>query len=421
MDIDRRRLMVAGAGLGLAGSGGVNAHAGPRVAVALGSATVALDSGTDQPQTDTIQQAIDRSARTGAPVLLPPGRFICGALTLRGSAALIGAHGATQLIARDAGPLISGKGLARVRLEGMVLDGQGFAENLVRLEGCGGIVTGCTIIGARETGLFGLDSTGLVISFNQISDCSNNGLQVWRSTSGPDGTQIISNRIENIRAESGGNGQNGNAVNIFRAGDVQVSGNVIQRCAYSAVRGNAASNLQVIANNCRELGEVAIYAEFGFEGAVIAQNVVDGAATGIAVTNFNEGGRLASVQGNLVRNLKRRPLEPIDKRGEGITVEADSVVSGNVIEDAEATGIAIGWGPYMRNVVATGNVVRSANVGIGITSNPSAGSCLVTGNMISGAKRGGIRAFDHTGLIGADLALEETQTARVRISGNMVA
>jgi uncharacterized secreted repeat protein (TIGR03808 family) len=56
------------------------------------------------------------------------------------------------------------------------------------------------------------------------------------------------------------------------------------------------------------LGEVAIYAEFGFEGAVIANNTIDGAAIGVAVTNFNQGGRLAVVQGNLIRNLvPKRP------------------------------------------------------------------------------------------------------------------
>jgi putative cofactor-binding repeat protein len=51
------------------------------------------------------------------------------------------------------------------------------------------------------------------------------------------------------------------------------------------------------------LGEVGLYAEFAFEGAVIANNLVDEGATGISVTNFNEGGRLAVVQGNLIRNL----------------------------------------------------------------------------------------------------------------------
>ena len=74
-------------------------------------------------------------------------------------------------------------------------------------------------------------------------------------------------------------------------------------------------------------GEVALYAEFGFEGAIIADNSVDGAAIGVSVTNFNEGGRLAVVQGNIIRNLKpQRPAgtDPGDSAGVGISVEADT-------------------------------------------------------------------------------------------------
>jgi len=39
---------------------------------------------------------------------------------------------------------------------------------------------------------------------------------------------------------------------------------------------------------------------------VIADNVIDGAETGISVTNFDQGGRLATVHGNIVRNLGTR-------------------------------------------------------------------------------------------------------------------
>jgi uncharacterized secreted repeat protein (TIGR03808 family) len=85
------------------------------------------------------------------------------------------------------------------------------------------------------------------------------------------------------------------------------------------------------------------------------------------VTNFNDGGRLAVVQGNLIRNLFRREQEKEDKRGEGISVEADAVVSGNTIENAPTVGIQIGWGAYMRDVSAIGNVIRNARVGISIT------------------------------------------------------
>ena len=81
-----------------------------------------------------------------------------------------------------------------------------------------------------------------------------------------------------------------------------VRGNHIRNAAFSAIRGNAASDIQIIGNNCAELDEVAIYSEFDFEGAVIADNVIDGTESGISITNFNEGGRLATVHGNIVRN-----------------------------------------------------------------------------------------------------------------------
>jgi uncharacterized secreted repeat protein (TIGR03808 family) len=178
---------------------------------------------------------------------------------------------------------------------------------------------------------------------------------VWRSKAGDDGALVVDNRIEETGARAGGSGQNGNAINVFRAGNVIVRGNRIAGAAFSAVRGNAASNLQIVGNTCTGLGEVALYAEFGFEGAIIANNTIDGAALGVAVTNFNEGGRLAVVQGNLVRNLLPRRAagaDPGDIAGVGIGVEADTAVTGNVIENAPTAGIYLGWGRYQRDVSA---------------------------------------------------------------------
>src|SRR6202035_3686413 len=124
-----------------------------------------------------------------------------------------------------------------------------------------------------------------------------------------DGTMVVDNRIENVANRSGGSGQYGNAINAFRAANVIVRGNRIRHCAFSAVRGNTAANIQIEGNSISDAGEVALYAEFGFEGAVIANNTVDGAAIGVSVTNFNEGGRLAVVQGNIIRNLlPKRPI-----------------------------------------------------------------------------------------------------------------
>ena len=41
--------------------------------------------------------------------------------------------------------------------------------------------------------------------------------------------------------------------------------------------------------------------------------------------------------------------------GTGITVEADTSVTGNVIENAPRFGIELGLGKFLRNVIANGN------------------------------------------------------------------
>jgi uncharacterized secreted repeat protein (TIGR03808 family) len=184
------------------------------------------------------------------------------------------------------------------------------------------------------------------------------------------------------------------------------------------VRGNAASNIQIVGNNCQRIGEVALYAEFGFEGALIANNLVDTAASGIAVTNFNVGGRLAVVQGNLIRNLFRRENEPQDKRGDGISVEADSLVSGNTIENAPSFGIFVGWGNYMRDVTVTGNLIRNAKIGIALQNDSSAGAVLVAQNMIAGSTDGSIRLMAYGVAVGADLVGTD-KSGRLTILANV--
>ncbi len=397
-------------------------------------------------QTAAVQRAIDLAFELGVAVQLPAGRIHVRELELRDGSRLIGAHGMTTLVAsaQSSGMLamirgdnLDGLVLADFALEGAARAATGIAlsacrnatirdlaisgmrERGITLEGCSGRISDCVVSGIGGAGIFSQDAAGLAVVNNTVSDCSNNGIQIWRTQTGEDGSIVSGNRITRIAAALGGSGEYGNGVNVFRAGNVSVVGNQISDCAYTAVRGNAASNIQIIANTCTRLGEVALYAEFGFEGAVISSNLVDTAATGIAVTNFGDGGRLAVVQGNLVRNLFRREHEPVDKRGHGIWVEADASVTGNTIENAATTGLGIGWGPFMRNVAATGNVIRNARVGIAVTSAAEAGACLIANNLISGSRDGAIRADDHGVPLGPDLGTGTTATKRVAIVNNL--
>ncbi len=447
----RRSLLTGALGAAAATASVVAAHAGPRKDAAghtAGAHALLPESTGDD--TARLQADIDRAAAEGRPVLLPAGTLRTGALTLHTGTALIGAYGLTTLEFIGGAALITATSAETLRIENLVLDGASRAldadddaalirltdcanvkisnvtvrralANGITLTRCSGRVVDCTISNVLLAAIRSLDATGLEIAHNAISQCRNNGIQVWRSEPGEDGTRVTANRIAHIESKGGGTGQNGNGVNVFRAANVIVSGNRITDCAYSAVRGNAASNIQILANNAQRIGEVALYAEFGFEGAIIANNLVDGAATGISVTNFNDGGRLAVVEGNLIRNLRRREHEPVDKRGEGISIEADTLVSGNVIESAPTCGIMVGWGRYMRNVLVTQNLIRDTATGILISSDAEAGACLISSNMITGAKGGAIRAMTNGQAQGPDLATAPTEPgARISISANLV-
>jgi uncharacterized secreted repeat protein (TIGR03808 family) len=470
MSLDRRHLMTAaGAGLAASWSAGVSAPAstistkGPADTATPGDLGLALKSGQDV--SAILQTAIDQTASRGVGLRLPSGTFSIGRpIVLRPGTALSGALGATVLIFGNGAGLI-GRAVDNLRIEDLTLDGahvpldsdrgidgllsltnsanirlsglelRHSASNGLSLKGVSGSVDGCRMHGVRRAGVFSLDGKGLRITSNVIHDCGDNGILVWTSKPAECGTIVHGNRIERIAAKSGGTGQNGNGINVYRAAGVLIANNRISDCAYSAIRGNAASNIQMIANSCARLAEVALYAEFGFEGALIANNLVDTAAAGISVTNFNEGGRLAVVQGNLIRNLARREHELEDKRGEGISVEADSIVSNNVIENAATAGIFIGWGHHMRDVSATGNLIRSSAIGIAVQAEKSGtmlggllggasaaagGSVLLANNMISGARNGAIRTLRLHEAFGADLArTAQSPFANISCSGNI--
>jgi uncharacterized secreted repeat protein (TIGR03808 family) len=403
-------------------------------------------------QTSALQRAVDESARTRKPLVLTAGVYRASGLKLPAGAQVWGTRGATTLVLSRAGAsLISAAGSDQITLSGLLFDGDRKPlpdrKGLVHLENCQGIkIADCafarsggnalvaissagefvdsTFMDISDVAVHLLDSRGFLIARNHIKAAGNAGMQVWRSRPGDDATMVIDNRLEHIESRQGGSGQYGNAINVFRADNVIVRGNRIRHCTFSAVRGNAASNLHVEGNSISDAREVAIYAEFAFEGALIANNSIEGAAIGISVTNFNEGGRLAVVQGNLIRNLlPRRPAgtDPADGGGIGISVEADTTVSGNVIENAPTAGIMLGWGPHLRDVAVTGNVVRKVGIGIGASVAPGAGTALIANNVISESRGGAVVGMQLGEPVTGDLTKAGSeQYAHLMVTGNRV-
>ncbi|KAB2949551.1 MAG: TIGR03808 family TAT-translocated repetitive protein, partial [Rhizobiaceae bacterium] len=378
---------------------------------------------------------LQKASDTDTPVFLPAGTYVVSNLVLPRRVRLSGVPGATRIVYGGDGHLMLAEETDLIDLSGILFDGAnrwigdeaqglldfrrvsefvlrdcrvlGSSRNGLSLERVAGRIEASTISGAAEAGIYSVEAAGLTIAGNTVGDCANGGILVHRWQAADDGTIVTGNRVERIAARNGGTGQFGNGINIFRANNVLVANNSVSDCAFSAIRANSSSNLRVAGNAALRSGETALYAEFAFDGAIVNANIVDGAANGISIVNFNEGGRMGTVSGNIVRNLSSTGPYQADPPGfgVGITVEADTAVTGNMVENAPLHGIAIGWGAYMRNVVATGNVVRKAGTGIAVSVASGAGHAVISDNLIDEVTVGGVVGYEWTRPVTGDLAV----------------
>ncbi|MGL4242644.1 MAG: TIGR03808 family TAT-translocated repetitive protein [Beijerinckiaceae bacterium] len=363
-----------------------------------------------------IQREIDEATARGRPWPVPAGLTLAGGLRLPDGAHLVGHPGKSRIALAGDGPLLSADKARTITIEGVIFDGGGRAAgrergllqfrdvpalriqdcaversggNGLMLERCGGRISANAIRDSGRAALFANDSVGLTIEGNTVERSGENGILVWRSAKGDDGTIVRGNRISDTRANAGGTGQYGNAIGLYRAGGVIVEGNVIRRAAFTAVRNNGGGNVIIANNNVAACSEVALYAEFGFDGVTFTGNIVDGAWLGIVSTNFaDNGGRIAAISGNVIRNIRAgRHADGSEGGGKGIMVEGDAAISGNIVDNAQTAGLQLGWGPSLRDVTATGNTLRDCGVGIEISVAPGAGRASIVGNTIAGAKR----------------------------------
>ncbi|MFS8147532.1 TIGR03808 family TAT-translocated repetitive protein [Rhizobium sp. BR 249] len=450
----RRDMLLLLAASAVAGGMAPRALASPLAAAAEPKLRGAIDAAeyraiaeSGDRKTRNLQQMIEQAARENVPVFLPPGTYKVSNLTLPDNTRISGVPGASRIVYTGEGHLFAAENVRRVELSNLVIDGGnrrlgdyaggllqfagvdevlidnceigGSRKHGVQLERCGGRIERSRISGAAQSGLYAVESANLSISGNTVSDCGNGGILVHRWKKAEDGTVVSGNRISNIRANDGGTGENGNGINIFRADSVMVVNNHISDCAFTAIRANSASDIQINSNQCRRSGETAIYVEFAFEGAVVSGNLIDGAANGISIANFDEGGRLASVTGNVVRNLTLKgPYKHEVGFGIGIAAEADTLISGNAIEGAPRWGLQIGWGPYLRNVIVNGNVVRKTPVGCAVSVADGAGTAVITDNVFQETSEGAVLGFQWEKKVSGELASGGSPYAQLTVERN---
>ena len=429
------------------------AAAAPLSTFGVDATQLGVRAGGGADQSNMLQAAIDKTAGARVPLMLGPGDYRVGGLTLPSGTQLIGVRGATRLIFTGGSALISARGADHVTLAGLMLDGGGqpLPEN-------GALVAFRAMQRSPHHGLRdhrlrprrhpargrrrarsratpsprprtsrSTRSTraGLTIQNNIVRGAGNGGILVHRSTKGDDGTLVLDNRIEDIANVCGGSGQYGNAINVFRAGNVIVRGNRISRAAYSAVRGNAASNIQITGNTATDMRRGRDL--FGVRLRGRGDRQQHGRRRGARhrrSCNFNEGGRLAVVQGNMIRNLKaKRPVgtDPDDAarrrhRGRGRCV-------GHRQRDRERAGR--GHHGRLGRLHARRLGGRQRGAQRAASASPSrwssgAGTAVIAGNLISGSPRGAIVGMDHAKAVTGDLSEEPARYANLQISGNRV-
>jgi len=456
MDLSRRSLLATAlfgtASLAATSALGqsVRKTAGPLGEYGLDAAQFGLRPGSPDDQSRQLQAALAEAARREAPLIIAPGRYRVARVVLPDGARLVGVPGATRLVASQPGPLLAARGVGRAALSGITLDGLGLPlagrEGLLNAEevadlgirDCefvdagsvgmvlhrtGGSVEASSFRQMRESALFSLDSRGLSIERNRIEDCGNNGIQLWRSEPGDDRSTVRGNHLDRIRADAGGDGPNGNGISLFKAGGVIIEGNQLRDCALTFIRNNSGSGVQILGNQGRRCGECGLYSEFAFEGAIIANNLVEDCAQGANITNLDHGGRLSVFANNIVRNA-RKGLYPGVKEpigGIGVHVEGEAAVTGNVIEGASEIGISLGWSWGMRNLAATGNMVRKTGIGIAVSLVPKQRNALIASNVISEASRGAVVGMEYDKVVTGDLTrTPDARAAGIRVENNAV-
>jgi uncharacterized secreted repeat protein (TIGR03808 family) len=437
--------------VGLASAGAsiaTRAGAGPPIDAAkefgLDASAIEID------QSGPLQAAMNAASKRGRLLLLPAGRFNVGNLEIPDGLTMAGIRGQTILTSPGDVRLGHIAGAAGISVENIVFQASepemaAGVQGLIEIEASSGVtfracgfnnnagngisasdsaftVEDCDFHSPETAAIHSQNGKGVMIRGNRISECGNAGIRIWRDQPGPDNSIIAGNRIDGVDFKDGGNGQNGNGISIYKADNVVVSDNVISGCAFSAVRVNSGKNTQIHGNTCVRSGEVAIYSEFGFSGSVIANNVIDGASAGISITNLDKGGHLATCTGNVVRNIAATSATNPEATPYGIYAEADTVIANNAIDNVPGPAILVGYGPFVRNIIISDNVITGARYGVAVSvvQDAAVGPVRISGNLIGAGTEHAMIGMEWEKIVSTDLAADVARYPNIAIGDNTV-
>lgn len=390
------------------------------------------------------------------PLVLPRGVTTIYQIFLPEGAHLVGHKSGSTLRLGYRGPMIANQdALTSLTLEGVTFDGANRPINsafglltftdVARVEmdhctvqnsttglmqkRCGGRIRLSTFRDLTGTAILDDNCAGVTIDANTIERCGDNGIHHWSANSNRhDGSRISSNRIADIENRSGGEGLYGNGVRVAQCGPVIVENNVIERCAYTAVRNTGGWDIVVAENRCKTFGEKAMYAEFGYRNTTFRNNVIEDCGAGISATNYVGPGNGAGalITGNVVSKI--RPSHPDPDFGPrmnwlcGLEGEGDVRIVGNIVTGSPWFGVLAGFFDARNNVTVEGNTLIDNEYAIGFAAQGELGPCAIMENELRGSKKANIVAMFQTEVISGDLALPGAANTfkNVVIRGNRV-
>jgi uncharacterized secreted repeat protein (TIGR03808 family) len=453
-----------------------------RAAMALGATSVfaaAARPAIADDQTRILQARIDAAQAGNGELALEAGVYPVASLNVTAPIVITGMPGKTILQGLTSGPILSVNTTTNVTISGVVFDSTAIAptttENLettyqllayqctdILVEKCifrnaktsGAGFDACTgrVLGNQfhEVGQIALrvgrffggytpdKSRGMEISGNHLHDLGNGGIYVFHNgeTSDEDGTIVTNNHIETV-ASGSGNGQYGNAIDVYNANNVIVANNRIAGCDYSGVRVVSSKHCQVIGNNISRTADCAIFVEFAFESVVVSNNVVEDVNLGIQLSGGgNVQGYVAVCANNIVRNVNRVGTNPQASNFIGIDIASVATnCIGNVVENVGANEhgpgigiLVIDWSASHFHQVQS-NIIKDAACGIGLVLGEGAAKVNVSGNTIIAATAANITELEQVtygdGSVntltptGSDLARGKSGKERVLLANNI--
>jgi Pectate lyase superfamily protein len=158
--------------------------------------------------------------------------------------------------------------------------------------------------------------------------------------------------------------------------------------------------------------EIGIIATRASGGLSISQSTIaDCRIVGIEVVSDPSGG--AGEKTVIVTQ------NTIARCGIGISADSSGIVSGNIVSGAKRFGLKLGGAKGSGHILAQSNLIRDCRIGIGVSA--SGDDIMASLNMIAGAKEGAIRAFDGDKLVGPDLARQSAEAyLNLMVAGNVV-